>query len=310
MKISVIVPSFNQGAFIGETLESILSSHRQELEVIVIDGGSSDETLDVLRAFSGRLAYWCSEPDRGQTHAINKGLARMSGAVWSYQNSDDIVLPGALDVVAQAFVDPACHWVSGSAQVSGSPYGQRSVVPKQPERPEDYILPWTRADTYVFPFSGACYMSRGLFERTGYFDESYNFSMDMEYYSRALLKYGYSQKIIPDELAVWRWHGQSKTMTQGISYGFRQDEIAIAERYVSYVSPGQRDNVLQLIEKEKPRVAARKALYCWRQGAMERAREALRAEIRRSPRSLISREFLGAIRRVYLSFPATGEGGS
>lgn len=303
MKFSVIVPSFNQGAFIGETLESILSSHRQDLELIVIDGGSSDETLDVLRAFSNRIAYWCLEPDRGQTHAINKGLARMSGDVWSYQNSDDLVLPGALDIVAQSFVNSSCHWVSGSARVSGSPYGQRAIVPKEPEKMEDYILPWFRGDQYVFPFSGACYMSRNLFEKTGYFDESYDFSMDMEYYARARLKFGYRQEIISDELAVWRWHGQSKTMMQGISYGFRQDEIAIAEKYLSYVSPDVRGNVLRLIEKEKTAVAARKSLYFQRQGAVKDAKETLLAEIQRSPRSLISREFLGAMRRVFLRSP-------
>jgi glycosyltransferase involved in cell wall biosynthesis len=299
MKISVIIPSFNQGQFIGETIESILSHHRQEIELIVIDGGSADETLSVLHAFSHKIAYLGSEPDRGQTHAINKGLRRMTGEIWCYQNSDDLVLPGTFDIVAQAFEDAVCHWLSGSAQVTGSPFGQNELVPCKPIRLEDYLLPWLRAEKYVFPFSGACFMSRSLFEEAGFFDESYNFSMDMEYYCRARLKYGYDQMIIPDQLAVWRWHGESKTMTKGIAYGFREDEIAIAEKYLPYAAPERPKVVYKTIEREKSAVAARKALYQHRTGGRRNAKETLLSEIRRRPKSLTSRQFLGAIRRVY-----------
>jgi glycosyltransferase involved in cell wall biosynthesis len=298
MKISVVVPSFNQGQFIGETLESILSQHHQEIELIVIDGGSADETLDVLHAFSRKIAYWCSESDRGQTHAINKGLRCMTGEIWCYQNSDDLVLPGAFDVAAKAFEDADCHWLSGSAHVTGSPFDRSKLVPQKPAKLEDYLLPWLRPEKFVFPFSGSCFMSRSLFKEVGFFDESYDFSMDIEYYCRARLKYGYDQMIIPDELAVWRWHGQSKTMTQGIAYGFREDEIAIAEKYISYAQPERPKLLSKSIEREKSLVAARKALYQHRSGARLTAMKTLRAEIRRRPRSLTSRQFLGAIRRI------------
>lgn len=299
MKISVVIPSFNQGRFLGEAIESILCHHRQEIELIVIDGGSTDETLKVLHEFSTKIAYWCSETDRGQTHAINKGLRCMTGEIWCYQNSDDLVLAGAFDAVAQAFEDTACNWLSGSAQVTGSPFGQNQLVPCKPIKLEDYLLPWLRAEKYVFPFSGACFMSRSLFEEAGFFDESYNFSMDIEYYCRARLKHSFDQMIIPDDLAVWRWHGESKTMTKGIAYGFREDEIAIAQMYLPYANLEHPKVVYRSIEREKFAVAARKALYQYCTGGIQNAKETILTEIRRCPRSLTSRQFLGAIRRVY-----------
>jgi len=223
----------------------------------------------------------------------------MTGDIWCYQNSDDLVLPEAFDTVAQAFEHGVLHWLSGSAQVTGSPFGPGEIVPCKPIRLEDYLFPWLRAEKYVFPFSGACFMSRSLFEKVGFFDEGYHFSMDMEYYCRARLTYGYDQTIIPDQLAVWRWHGESKTMTKGIGYGFREDEIAIAEKYLTYANPEQPKDVYKAIEREKAAVAARKALFQCRSGGRRNAKETLLSEIKRSPKSLTSRQFLGAIRRVY-----------
>ena len=88
-RITIITPSLNQGEFIEQTIESVLSQEYPDLEYIVIDGGSSDGTLEVLRKYAGKL-HWVSEPDQGQSHAINKGLRMASGDVVAYLNSDDL----------------------------------------------------------------------------------------------------------------------------------------------------------------------------------------------------------------------------
>lgn len=116
MKISIVIPSYNQGKFLEETLLSVLDQRDADYELIVIDGGSTDESLQILELYSSRIAYWESRPDRGQTHAINKGLSHISGDVWAYLNSDDLLMPGTLTKVTRHFEDPAVVWLSGTCE--------------------------------------------------------------------------------------------------------------------------------------------------------------------------------------------------
>lgn len=119
MKISVVTPSFNQCDFLRRTMDSVLSQQGPfDLEWIVVDGGSTDGTVGLLRSVADPRVRWTSEPDEGQSHAINKGLASATGDVLTWLNSDDVYTPGAVAAVAAAFAaTPAPHWVVGRCEI-------------------------------------------------------------------------------------------------------------------------------------------------------------------------------------------------
>jgi glycosyltransferase involved in cell wall biosynthesis len=100
--LSIITPSFNQAAFLPQTLDSVLNQKYPKLEYIVIDGGSTDGSREIIDSYSNRLTFWVSEKDRGQVHALNKGLQRATGDWVGWQNSDDFYLPGAFESFALA----------------------------------------------------------------------------------------------------------------------------------------------------------------------------------------------------------------
>src|SRR5688572_6274864 len=131
-KISIVTPSFNQGQFIEETVLSVLNQNYPNLEYIVIDGGSTDQTVEVIRRYEDRLAYWASEKDRGQVHAINKGLAKSTGDIFAFINSDDVYLPETFAAVAEYFdAHPEAEWVCGDTIMFGDGHPTeliRSVV--------------------------------------------------------------------------------------------------------------------------------------------------------------------------------------
>src|SRR6185436_19107774 len=100
--ISVVIPSYNQGRYIRETIDSTLAQDYRPIEVLVMDGASKDETVDVLQSYDAPELQWISEPDRGVVDAVNKGLARARGEIIAIQSSDDVYVPGAFSAVAQA----------------------------------------------------------------------------------------------------------------------------------------------------------------------------------------------------------------
>ena len=119
-RISIVTPSYNQGHYLEETIRSVLLQGYPNLEYIVIDGGSQDNSLEIIQKYQPWIAYWHSQPDRGQADALNQGFARATGEICAYLNSDDLFLPNTLFSVAIAFAQHRCTWLASRVLVGES----------------------------------------------------------------------------------------------------------------------------------------------------------------------------------------------
>lgn len=184
--ITVITPSYNQGAFIEQTVESVLSQQYPRLQYIVIDGLSTDDTLDRLAAYQNQLTL-ISERDKGQTDAINKGLRRASGEVVCWLNSDDYFLPGTLQTVGRFFAEnPQAYWLTGDCRIvneAGQPV-------QEPVRQYKRLLRALTPTFYMGVTNAICqpatFWRRSVHDRLGYLDESLHYTMDYDWWLRLL----------------------------------------------------------------------------------------------------------------------------
>lgn len=295
-KISVIIPTLNQGRFIEATLRSVLDQHYPALELIVMDGGSTDATPAILRRHASSIAHLESAPDRGQSHAINKGLARATGEVWCYLNSDDLLLPGSLARIGALFSEPRTEWVGAVTQIFDDESERGTVTPAEPRSAKELLSPWARSVEHVFPCSTTNFMHRRMYERLGGFDESYHYSMDMEYCTRAHFA-GFRLRRIPDVLGRWRWHAGSKTILDGQAYRFLEEELRIAEAYMDRLDEAAREHLQREIALHRKSFLVRRALH-------QRGEETRRSRLRRllvaalqHPSLLWFRPWIGAVRR-------------
>jgi glycosyltransferase involved in cell wall biosynthesis len=203
--VSIVTPSFNQGRFLRRTIESVLSQDYPRIEYIVIDGDSTDESLEILESFGDRL-QWVSEKDNGQTEAINKGFARSHGEIRAYLNSDDVLLPGAVKQIVDIFLDyPEYDLVYGKAY-----YIDENDQVTGEYRTAEYSLERLIRDNCIC--QPATFWRTGVAQRCGPFNEQLHFSMDFEYWLR-LARMGARLVFIPEHLACSRLYAETKTLS-------------------------------------------------------------------------------------------------
>jgi glycosyltransferase involved in cell wall biosynthesis len=227
--ISIVTPSFNQAAYLEETIESVLGQDYPNLEYLVIDGGSTDGSVEIIRRHAARLANWVSEPDSGQTAAINKGFRRARGEILAWLNSDDVYAPGAVSRAVQALRDNPQHDLVYSHCDYINQRGDLIQTVKAWGFSPRRIL--TGIPLVIQP---ASFMRRTALKRAGFPDESLQFLMDHDLYVRMVLA-GSSFQLVPDVWARFRWHSGSKTHRQWI--GFNLELQRIVERTFAQPSP-------------------------------------------------------------------------
>ena len=178
-KISVIVPSYNQGKFIEATLQSVITQNYLNLELIVIDGASTDNTLDIIKKYENALTYWKSEPDKGQTDALIKGFNLAHGDIWCWLNSDDLHAPNTLFDVATSFQNlPHVDAIYGDTMwinESGLPLREQREIPFN-----RFI--WLYTYNYIPGMS--MFWRRDIYERCGGLDQNFDLAMDADLWIR------------------------------------------------------------------------------------------------------------------------------
>jgi len=207
--LSIIIPSYNQGSYIRETIESTLAQDYRPIEVLVVDGASKDNTVDVLKTYDGvpELQWW-SEPDRGVVEAVNKGLARARGEIVAIQSSDDVYVPGAFSAVVAAFGETA-----GLALVYGDvEYIDAESLPGG----RTHLPPFTLHEyvgklTYI-PQPAAFFTAEAL-RATGTWREDISYAADAEFFLRIVMKYPVRK--LDRILARYRYHDDQRDKAAG-----------------------------------------------------------------------------------------------
>jgi glycosyltransferase involved in cell wall biosynthesis len=270
--VSIITPSFNQAAFLEQTIQSVLDQDYPRLEYLVIDGNSTDGSVDTIRRYASRLAYWVSEPDKGQTQAINKGLRQSKGSILAWLNSDDTYTPGAVAQAVEALrANPGADLVYANCDYVDAA-GQWLQTVRAWEFVPRRIL--TGIPLVIQP---ASFFRRRALEQVGPLDEALHFLMDHEFYVRLVMA-GLSFRRVEATWARFRWHAGSKTSTQWVALNLELQQIV--ERTFSQPAPAVRPEWAR-----EARANARQWLgeAYLRAGQRAPARQALLSAIRAHP---------------------------
>lgn len=174
-KISIVTPSFNQGQFIEETIRSVLLQNYPNLEYIIIDGGSTDNSVEIIKKYEPWLKYWVSEPDRGQSHAMNKGFMLSNGEIMAWLCSDDLYKINTLMYAANILNNENSNWLAGSADIINADSKTTSIINIK----DISINSFFRWLIYCFP-QPSVFWKRSIWEKTNYLDRNLHYTMDID----------------------------------------------------------------------------------------------------------------------------------
>jgi len=227
LKFSIIVPSYNQGDFISQTIDSILNQSYKNVEVLVIDGGSTDSTVEILKKYEEKI-FWLSEKDKGQTHAINKGVALAKGDIITFLNSDDYYMEGALEKVAKHYQPKKENfWLTGDYIIVDEKGKRIQILIAKYKAFFRKFLSFNLL-TILNPINQpSTFFAKELIHQLQGFRQDLHYSMDYEFYLRAIKIQ--EPIIVKDKLSAFRIHKQSKGGSQ-YKQQFKE-EYAVARHY-------------------------------------------------------------------------------
>ena len=218
LRISLITPSFQQAQYLEECIASVHGQGYRNVEHIVVDGGSTDGSKAIIERKASKLAWWCSAKDKGQSDAINKGLAHATGEVFGWLNSDDVLLPGSLHLVAEAFAADPDLLVFGGRVIHRDAQGDRVFAALNDTRNEEQLF------TEPVINQPATFWRMSAIRSIGGVDPALRYVMDVELWWQRLFRSGAAHlRFEPIELATFRMHDESKTSTSILGF---LDEIA------------------------------------------------------------------------------------
>ena len=232
-RITIITPTLNQGKYIEQTLSSVVAQNYPNLQYIVVDGGSTDGTLDILQRYRDHIDILISEPDAGQSHAINKGLVQADGDLIGWLNSDDLLAPGALAKLAAAhqaddaevFAGICCEFADAKLQLVNRPsLGTHGL---QPASLADIFGRWFSGEFFNQP---EVFFSRDLLARVGILNEDYTYAMDYDLWMR-FAKHGVRVCTISWPLALFRLHKDQKIRNRTATV---EEQARIRDRHITW----------------------------------------------------------------------------
>lgn len=278
--VSIVTPSFNQAPFLRATMESVLAQTYPRIEYLVMDGGSTDGSVDLIRDFANRLAYWQSGPDGGQASAINAGWTRATGEIVTYLNSDDLLEPDAVQASVKALLDApdaglsygACVWVNERnekiGQIDAAPFSLPAL-----------LLQNRLAQPSVF-------IRRAALDRVGMLDPSMHYLMDYDLWLRIALYFPVVR--VPHTLSRFRLHNDSKT---GRSYRFfLDDNLKVLDK--AFREPAMPANLVGMRPRAENYAFVLTALHCYSLGQADDGRKLFQQLFEQYPQPL---EFSGDI---------------
>ncbi len=244
-RISIVTPSFNQGHFIEETILSIINQDYPDIEYIVIDGGSTDNTVEIIKKYSDKIKYWVSEKDKGQADALNKGFVHATGDICCYLNSDDCFYPGAFKEIARVFAETNAKWVASSSVVS-----EQSNIHSRIWPPDVASFPFF-VNQQTFPQQGVFWKRDAV--SLPFFDADFFYAMDHDLFCKLYDKYGppATTNVITSFFRV-----QANSKTTLFEQRLVSDMDKTRARYLASSDPQTRD----LIDKEYRRLESIKML--------------------------------------------------
>jgi len=221
-KISIVTPSFNQNKYLEKTIQSVVSQAYPNLELVIIDGGSDDGSVETIRKYEHHLSYWVSEKDEGHGHALNKGFSHTTGDIMAWINSDDMYTPWSFNVVSEIFTSfPQIMWIVGFNSLWNSG-GSMITAKRAPKNIFDYLL-----GKYAWIQQESVFWRRDLWEKAGgHINQDYNFMVDGELWTRFFL---YESLYTVDcILGGYRLHSDNRAKHNSAECSLEMDK-AIAE---------------------------------------------------------------------------------